>query len=212
MTQPAAWPHLFHEGAAGTPILLLLHGTGGTEHDLLPLVERIAPGAGYLAPRGPVQENGMNRWFRRFGEGVFDVDDVARRAGELAEFIQHSHHTYGLADRPLIAVGLSNGANIALAAALLQPTTVPAVVAFSGMYPLEGRTVDADLQGSSVALFNGRQDPLAPFESVTRLHSVLQSRGAEVTLTAREGGHGIHPTDVTGAAAWITSTTRKEQP
>ncbi len=209
MSTPSDWPHLFAAGAAGTPVLLLLHGTGGTEHDLLPLVERLAPGAGYLSPRGPVQEHGLNRWFRRFGEGVFDVDDVVRRAGELAGFIGWARDHYGIADRPLVAVGFSNGANIALATALLHPDAVRSAVAFSGMFPLEGRAVDADLSGSSIALFNGQSDAMAPIDSVIRVGSILESRGAEVDRNVREGGHGIHPTEVDGAAAWITSHTRK---
>lgn len=209
MSTAGTWPHLFEAGAAGTPVLLLLHGTGGTEHDLLPLAARLAPGAGYLAPRGPVQEHGLNRWFRRFGEGVFDVDDVVRRAGELAAFLGWARDHYGIADRPLIAVGFSNGANIALAAALLHPDVVSRAVAFSGMYPLEGRTIGADLSGTSVALFNGTSDAMAPIESVTRLGSILESRGAEVERNVREGGHGIHPSEVDGAAAWIASHTQK---
>jgi phospholipase/carboxylesterase len=203
------WPHLFGAGTADTPVLLLLHGTGGTEHDLLPLVERLAPGAGHLAPRGPVQEHGMNRWFRRFGEGVFDVDDVVRRAAELAAFVSWAREHYGIGDRRLIAVGFSNGANIALATALLHPGMVADAVAFSGMYPLEGRIVEADLSGSSIALFNGTADAMAPFDSVVRVGSILESRGAEVSRSVREGGHGIHPTEVDGAAAWIASHTRK---
>jgi phospholipase/carboxylesterase len=206
MTPMHEWPHLFEAGAPGTPVLLLLHGTGGSEHDLLPLADRLAPGAGYLAPRGPVQEHGMNRWFRRFGEGVFDVDDVVRRAGELAGFVDWARGHYGIADRPLVAVGFSNGANIALAAALLHPGAVANAVAFSGMYPLEGRTVQADLSGTSVALFNGRSDAMAPIDSVIRVGSILESRGAEVTRNVREGGHGIHPGEIDGAAAWIAST------
>ncbi|MPY10681.1 alpha/beta hydrolase [Arthrobacter bussei] len=209
MTTTHAWPHLFHEGAADTPVLLLLHGTGGTEHDLLPLAERLAPGAGYLAPRGPVREHGMNRWFRRFGEGVFDIDDVVLRAGELAAFISWAREHYALGDRRLIAVGFSNGANIALATALLHPGMVADAVAFSGMYPLEGRSIDTDLSGSSIALFNGSADAMAPLDSAVRVGSILESRGAEVRRNVREGGHGIHPTEVDGAAAWITSLTRK---
>jgi len=203
------WPHLFEAGAAGTPMLLLLHGTGGSEQDLLPLVDRLAPGAGHLAPRGPVREHGLNRWFRRFGEGVFDVDDVVRRAGELAVFIGWARDHYGFGGRPLIAVGFSNGANIALATALLHPDTVTTAVAFSGMHPLEGRTIYADLSGLSIALFNGKVDAMAPIDSVVRVGSILESRGAEVSRNVREGGHGIHPTEVDGAAAWIASNNRK---
>lgn len=209
MTSTHDWPHLFREGVAASPVLLLLHGTGGTEQDLLPLVERLASGAGYLAPRGPVQEHGLNRWFRRFGEGVFDVDDVVRRAGELAGFIGWARAHYGFDDRQLIAVGFSNGANIALATALLHPDAVRKAVAFSGMYPLEGRTIETDLAGTSVALFNGAADAMAPLDSVVRVASILESRGAEVSRTVREGGHGIHPTEVDGAAAWIASHIEK---
>lgn len=209
MTTTHEWPHLFDAGAAGAPVLLLLHGTGGTEHDLLPLVDRLAPGAGHLAPRGPVRERGLSRWFRRFGEGVFDVDDVVRRAGELAAFIGWAQDHYGFGERPLVAVGFSNGANIALATALLHPDAVTTAVAFSGMYPLEGRTIDADLSGSSIALFNGKADAMAPIDSVVRVGSILESRGAEVSRNVREGGHGIHPTEVDGAAAWIASNNRK---
>jgi phospholipase/carboxylesterase len=209
MTDTHVWPHLFEAGDPGTPVLLLLHGTGGTEHDLLPLAERLAPGAGHLAPRGPVQEHGMNRWFRRFGEGVFDVDDVVRRAGELAGFIGWARSAYAIGGRPLVAVGFSNGANIGLATAILHPDTVTRAVAFSGMYPLDGRPVEADLAGSAVALFNGEADPMAPLESVVRLGSVLESRGAEVDRNVRAGGHGIHPTEVDAAAVWIASHTEE---
>ncbi|TKV28947.1 alpha/beta hydrolase [Arthrobacter sp. NamB2] len=209
MTTPQTWPHLFEAGTAGSPVLLLLHGTGGDEHDLLPLADRLAPGAGYLAPRGPVQEHGMNRWFRRFGEGVFDVDDVVRRAAELAGFVERARSHYGFGDRQLVAVGFSNGANIALAMALLHPQAAPRTIAFSGMYPLEGRTIDADLSGTAVALFNGTSDAMAPIDSAIRVGSILESRGAEVDRNVREGGHGIHPTEVAGAAAWITSHTKK---
>ncbi|MUK00986.1 hypothetical protein GM708_03000 [Vibrio cholerae] len=209
MTTTHDWPHLFDPGTEGSPVLLLLHGTGGTEQDLLPLVERLAPGAGYLAPRGPVQEHGMNRWFRRLSEGVFDVDDVVRRSAEFVGFLDRARETYGIGDRTFVAVGFSNGANIALATLLLHPAELPLAVAFSGMYPLEGRSIDADLTGTSVALFNGRTDPMAPFDSVTRLGSILESRGAEVDRAVREGGHGIHSSEVAGAAAWIASHTQK---
>ncbi len=209
MTTTHDWPHLFKEGAADTPVLLLLHGTGGTEHDLIPLVEELAPGAGYLAPRGPVQEHGMNRWFRRFGEGNFDVDDVVRRSGELAGFLEWARAHYGIGDRQLVAVGFSNGANIGLATTLLHPEAVSTTVAFSGMYPLDDRSVEADLSGSSIALFNGRADAMAPIDSVVRLGSVLESRGAAVDRNVREGGHGIHPSEIGAAAAWISSHNRK---
>ncbi|TDK24647.1 alpha/beta hydrolase [Arthrobacter crusticola] len=197
------WPHVFEPGDPGTPVLLLLHGTGGSEHDLLPLAPRLSPGAGILSPRGPVSENGMNRWFRRLREGVFDTADVVARAGELAGFLGWAREAYGLGDRPVAAVGFSNGANIALATALLHPGELDRVVAFSGMYPLDAHPVDTDLAGTRVALFNGAEDPMAPQDSVERLTAVLQSHGADVERATHPGGHGITADDVTAAALWI---------
>ncbi|MBG6191058.1 phospholipase/carboxylesterase [Arthrobacter sp. CAN_A212] len=207
MTNVDQWPHLHDAGTPDSPVLLLLHGTGGTEHDLLQLAQRLAPGAGYLAPRGPVQEQGMNRWFRRFGEGKFDVDDVVRRAGELADFVQWARQNYGLGERKVIAVGFSNGANIALATVLLHPQALADVVAFSGMYPLGDRSFDGDLSGTAVALFNGEADAMAPVTSVTQLKSVLDNTGSDVHQVVREGGHGVHPVEVDAAATWIGSRT-----
>ncbi len=183
--------------------MLLLHGTGGDEHDLLPLAAQLSPGSGTLAPRGAVQEAGMNRWFRRIREGVFDVDDVVRRSGDLAAFIEWATTFYEFRDRPLIAVGFSNGANIALATTLLHPGILPAVVAFCGMHPLDGITLRGDLDTVSVALFNGDADPMAPQASVDQLAAVLQSRRATVSRNLRPGGHGIRPSEVTAAAEWI---------
>ncbi|MHA7264524.1 alpha/beta hydrolase [Arthrobacter sp. TMN-37] len=208
MPEPAGtaahpWPHVFEPGESGTPVLLLLHGTGGTEHDLLPLAQRLAPGAGILSPRGPVSEHGLNRWFRRLREGVFDTADVVARAGEVADFLTWARGAYGLGDRQVIAVGFSNGANIALATALLHPAELGRVAAFSGMYPLDAHPVDADLTGTRIALFNGAGDSMAPQESVERLTSVLESRGADVERATHPGGHGIDPEDITAAAMWI---------
>ncbi len=135
------WPHLWRDGDADRPVLLMLHGTGGNETEISRLAELLAPGAAVLAPRGRVSENGMNRWFRRLAEGVFDVDDVRFRAEELVAFLAAATEHYGFGSRPVIAVGLSNGANIALAAALLHPGSVSRVVAFSGMFPLDDRAL-----------------------------------------------------------------------
>lgn len=209
MTGPHAWPHVFEPGSTDAPVLLLLHGTGGSESDLLPLAARLAPQAGVLSPRGPVQEHGSNRWFRRFGEGVFDVDDVIRRAGELAAFLAWAREAYGIGGREVIAVGFSNGANIGLAVAILHPEALDGVVAFSGMYPLEGHTVDADLSAADVALFNGDADPMAPPASVEQLAAVLESRGARLTRSMRPGGHGVHPSDISGAASWLADRSRR---
>ena len=197
------WPHLWRDGDADRPVLLMLHGTGGNETEISRLAELLAPGAAVLAPRGRVSENGMNRWFRRLAEGVFDVDDVRFRAEELVAFLAAATEHYGFGSRPVIAVGLSNGANIALAAALLHPGSVSRVVAFSGMFPLDDRALETDLSGSRVILLNGETDPMAPTASVDRLAAVLRECGADVTRRVRPGGHGVAQQDLDAAREWI---------
>ncbi|MCY7326263.1 MAG: alpha/beta hydrolase [Microbacteriaceae bacterium] len=206
MTAPApAWPHLYREGSPGSPVLLMLHGTGGNEHDFAALAKSLDPSAAVLAPRGPVQERGMLRWFHRFAEGQFDVDDVVRRSGELAAFIAEARAAYGLGDRRLIAIGFSNGANIALATALLHPQSIDRVIAFSGMNPLPDREVDTDLSGSRVLLLNGDSDPFAPLASAKRVVAVLAERGAEARHVVRAGGHGIDESDLGAALDWLAA-------
>jgi phospholipase/carboxylesterase len=193
------WPHLFVAGEAHAPVLLTLHGTGSNEQEIAELAPRLDPRAGVLSPRGLVREHGMPRWFRRMGEGVFDVDDVVIRAGELAGFLTAAREHYELGDRSLVAVGFSNGANIALATAMLHPGVLSRVVAFSGMYPFGDRDEAPDLQGVRVTLLNGREDPMAPMSSVERLVTVLRDRGADVDQHLRGGGHGISPEDLAAA-------------
>jgi phospholipase/carboxylesterase len=190
------WPHLFDPGEADAPVLLMLHGTGSNEQEIAGLAAELDPRAGVLAPRGLVRERGMPRWFRRLSEGVFDVDDVITRAGELAGFVGDARQLYGLTDRSLVAVGFSNGANIALATAMLHPDQVSRVVAFSGMYPFADRDEACDLHDVRVVTLNGRADPMAPLDSVTRLVAVLQEKGADVRQHLRAGGHGIGPQDL----------------
>jgi phospholipase/carboxylesterase len=179
----------------------MLHGTGGNEQEIATLAAELDPRAGVLAPRGRVRESGMARWFRRHGEGVFDVDDVIVRAGELAGFVTaaREHHSWG--DRPLVAVGFSNGANIALATAILHPTVVDRVIAFSGMYPFGDREVAADLRNVRIVTLNGESDPMAPLASVNRLADSLRERGADVHQHLRPGGHGIAMSDLDAARA-----------
>lgn len=197
------WPHLYRPGSEDAPVLLMLHGTGGSEHQIAALAADLAPDAGVLAPRGQVTEHGMARWFRRHGEGVFDVDDVMARAGDLAGFLAAAREHYGLGNRPVVAAGFSNGANIALATAMLHPKALDRVVAFSGMYPLGDRDSSADLSGSRLLLVNGHADPMAPAPSVARLAAELSRHGAGVEQVLRPGGHGIHPLDLEAARGWL---------
>lgn len=201
---PARWPHLYHPGSEHAPVLLMLHGTGGNEHEIAALAAELNPDAGVLAPRGPVTEQGMLRWFRRHGEGNFDVDDVIARAGDLAGFITAAREQYGMGARPVIAVGFSNGANIALATAMQHPGILKNVIAFSGMYPFGDREPAADLAGTNLLVLNGDADPMAPLPSVTTLLTALTSHGANAEQVLRPGGHGIEYTDLAAARRWLT--------
>jgi phospholipase/carboxylesterase len=187
-------PHVFlpaDETAAGAP-LLLLHGTGGDEHDLLPLRDHLSPGAAVLSVRGTVLENGMPRFFRRLREGVFDEDDLRRRADDLAEFVLNASAAYGIQPRSLVAVGFSNGANIASALLLERPGVVGAAVLLAAMTPF-AQPPDVDLTGTLVVVSNGQRDPMVPGTVTRRLVNQLRERGADVVELPHPGGHQIHP-------------------
>jgi len=207
----AGWPHLYQPGSEHAPVLLMLHGTGGNEHEIAALAKELDPDAGVLAPRGPVTEQGMLRWFRRHSEGNFDVDDVIARSGDLAGFLEAVREHYTLGERPVIAVGFSNGANIALATAMLHPGTLGHVIAFSGMYPFGDRELSADLAGTSLLVLNGDADPMAPLPSVSTLLAALASHGASAEQVLRPGGHGIQYTDLAAARDWLTRPPTKQQ-
>lgn len=187
--------------APGAPTLLLLHGTGGNEDDLVPLAESLAPGAGVLSPRGKVLENGMPRFFRRLAEGVFDLEDLRRRTRELAEFVETARVRYGIADPP-VAVGFSNGANIAAALLLLRPEVLSSALLFRPMVPLvPDRT--GGLDGVRVAIVSARQDPIVPPEQPEELAELLRRAGAEVVLHWIAGGHGLTRQDVAVGREWF---------
>lgn len=187
-------PHVFmpaEEDAAGPP-LLLLHGTGGNEYDLLPLRDHVSPGAAVLSVRGTVLENGMPRFFRRISEGVFDEDDLRRRADDLAEFVVTASAAYGIEERSLVAVGFSNGANIASAMLLQRPGLLAAAVLLAAMIPY-AEPPAADLTGSLVIISNGDRDPMIKSRVSQQLAGQLRERGAEVVELPHPGGHQIYP-------------------
>jgi phospholipase/carboxylesterase len=187
-------PHVFmpaEEDAAGPP-LLLLHGTGGNEYDLLPLRDHVSPGAAVLSVRGTVLENGMPRFFRRISEGVFDEDDLRRRADDLAEFVVTASAAYGIEERSLVAVGFSNGANIASALLLQRPGLLAAAVLLAAMTPY-AEPPAADLTGSLVIISNGARDPMITSGVTQQLAGQLRERGAEVVELPHPGGHQIYP-------------------
>ena len=192
MTDPVQdRPHVFlpAEGEPAGPPLLLLHGTGGDEHDLLPLRDRLSPDAAALSVRGTVLENGMPRFFRRLREGVFDEDDLRRRVDELADFVRMASSTYGIEAR-LVAVGFSNGANIASALLLQRPEVLAGAVLFAAMVPY-AEPPAADLTGVPVIISNGERDPMIPAAMTEQLADQLRDRGASVTALPHRGGHSI---------------------
>src|SRR3954470_18028547 len=185
---------------AGRLPILLLHGTGGDENDLLPLGQAIAPGAALLSPRGKVLEGGMPRFFRRLAEGVFDEQDVRRRANELADFVQDARVAYGL-DAP-VAVGFSNGANIAAAVLQLRPEVLAGAVLLRAMVPLKEAPVRR-LDDKPVLILSGTADPIVPAENAARLASILKGAGAVVDHRTLPTGHGLSQADVTLTKTWL---------
>lgn len=184
----------------GLPPLLLLHGTGGSEDDLLPLGRAISPGSALLSPRGRVLEHGMPRFFRRLAEGVFDEEDVKQRANELADFVAEAREAYGLGE--LTAIGFSNGANIAAAMLLLRPEAIRSGIFLRAMVPLSEPPV-VDLTGKRVLLLSGAVDPIVPPENSRRLAAILREANAEVYAQALPASHGLTPQDVSLSQQWM---------
>ncbi|MDQ3285783.1 MAG: alpha/beta hydrolase, partial [Actinomycetota bacterium] len=186
----------------GAPTLILLHGTGGDENDLLPLGRMLDERAALLSPRGKVLENGMPRFFRRLSMGVFDEKDLVNRTHELASFVEEAASEYGLDPKRLFAVGFSNGANIAASLLLLHPELLAGAVLLRAMTPFELETLP-DLSGTPVYLAAGRSDQMIPPESTKRLVELLREAGAEVTLNWQPGGHGIDRAEVEATRDWL---------
>ena len=181
--------------------LLLLHGTGGDEGDLLPLGQAVSPGAALLSPRGQALENGMPRFFRRLAEGVFDEEDLRRRAQDLADFIQEARERYGL-PAPL-ALGFSNGANIAAALLLLRPEALSGAVLLRAMPPFR-QPPATELAGHKVLMLSGVSDPIIPPAASRALAETLQGAGAEVTLKELPAGHGLTQMDLGLTKGWLS--------
>jgi predicted esterase len=204
MSRPdLGFAHLFQAPAdRGEPTLLLLHGTGGDERDLLPLAGTLAPQAGVLSPRGKVREGGMPRFFRRVAEGVFDLEDLRRRTRELADFVGAAAGRYGFDPHRVVAVGFSNGANIAASLLLLEPALLAGAVLFRAMVPLVPDPLPA-IPGTPVFLSSGEEDPLVARAEAERLAALLRHAGADVTLHWEPAGHSLAPGDASAARAWL---------
>jgi phospholipase/carboxylesterase len=200
-------PDFIHEFVPGKSkrTLLLLHGTGGNERDLIPLGRELDPNASLLSPRGKVLENGMPRFFRRLAEGVFDLEDLQKRTHELADFVTSAAQRYEINIKRIVAVGYSNGANIAASMLLLRPEILQAAILFRAMVPLIPET-KPDLTSAGVWIGAGTHDPIIPASNTKELVELLRSAGADVTIRFFQSGHELTSDDVDLAREWLTKS------
>jgi predicted esterase len=197
-------PDFIHNFVAGNSsrALFLLHGTGGNEQDLIALGHELDPNAALLSPRGKVLENGMPRFFRRLAEGVFDLEDLKYRANELADFVAAAGEHYGFTSDNVVAVGYSNGANIAASMLLLRPEILGAAILFRPMVPLVPDKLP-DLSSVCVWIGAGNQDPIIAPSETQRLVSLFRSAKADVTIRFFDAGHGLTNDEVEAAGRWL---------
>ncbi len=196
--------HVFEPGSdPDAPPLLLLHGTGGSEQDLLRVGRTVSPGSTLLSPRGDVSEGGALRFFARIGEGVFDPQEVARRTQALADFVLAAAKHYTIDVSRLVAIGFSNGANIAASLLLLRPETLAAAVLFRPMVVLDLPAAPNSLVGKRVLITTGSTDPLVPADHPARLAELFRAGGADVTCRSHPASHALVQADVTTARDWL---------
>lgn len=205
MTHVLDRPHVWLPGSSGHP-LLLLHGTGGDENDLVPLRDHLDPRAPVLSVRGTVVENGMPRFFRRLREGVFDEDDLRAQVGALAEFLVAAEERYEVAAGSWTAVGFSNGANIASALMFTRPERLTGAILVAAMVPFRDGPPPSDLTSRRVLISNGRHDPMATADHTSTLIGQFRSAGAETTTAPHDGGHTIAPDLLPRMADWLADT------
>ena len=199
------YQHLFQPGSdPAAPPLLLLHGTGGNERDLLPLAAALSPTSAVLSPRGDVSEGGALRFFARIAEGVFDPVEVTRRTHTLADFVVNAAREHALDRSRLIAVGFSNGANIAATMLQLRPEALGGAILLRAMVVLDQPATPGSLTGQRVLLLNGQRDPLVPPDHPPRLAGHLRAGGATVSLAMLPHGHGLNQADLAAAKTWLT--------
>jgi phospholipase/carboxylesterase len=186
----------------GANTLFVLHGTGGDEDDLLSLARMIDGEAAILSPRGKVLENGMPRFFRRFGEGKFDIEDLKFRTAELADFVSVASKKYGFDQRSLVALGYSNGANIAASLFLLRPEILKRAILFRAMLPIEPDKLP-DLSDKMVFISAGRFDTMIPKDGTLALEKVLEEAGAKVTMNWEDSTHSLTNAEIVKTKGWL---------
>lgn len=192
---------IYNEGKAGEPVIVLLHGTGADENNLIPVSDALAPDATVLSIRGNVSENGMNRYFKRHGEGHYDVEDLNKRGKELYDFIEQKAEEYNFALEDVILFGFSNGSNIGINMLLLEKAKFNKAMLFAPMYPVE---IEAgpDLSDAKILLSMGENDPIVPKEESDRVIEIFKSRGAKVDQVW-VNSHEINEKNLITAKQWL---------
>lgn len=201
---PLTYHHVFQPGTdVSAPPLLLLHGTGGDENDLIPLARRLSPESAILSPRGDVSEHGARRFFARKAEGVFDPAEVTRRTHALADFVAAAIKEYAIPADRLTAIGFSNGANIAATLMLLRPEILAAGLLLRPMVVLDQRAAAGTLSGKRVLIATGTADPIVSPDHAAKLADLLRAGGAGVAIHESRAGHNLTPDDLAAADAWL---------
>ncbi|MGF7006643.1 alpha/beta hydrolase [Aminobacter sp. BE322] len=200
-----AYIHKLLPGEPGSPLVFALHGTGGDENQLVGFARELVPGATVVSPRGDVSEMGAARFFRRTGEGVYDMDDLARATAKMAGFVEA--HVAAAKPSQVFALGYSNGANILASVLFAAPEKLDAVALMHPLIPFAPE-IDGSLAGRRVLITAGRRDPICPPELTGRLDAYLRDAGADARLEWHEGGHEVRPNEIEAAKRFFAS---KEQ-
>ncbi len=202
----STYHHIFEPGTdPSAPPLLLLHGTGGDERDLLRLGHTLSPGSALLSPRGDVSEGGARRFFARLAEGVFDPAEITRRTNALADWLAVATKQYALDPARLTAVGFSNGANVAATLLLLRPESLGAAIMLRPMVVLDQPARAGSLAGKRALLLNGEADPIVPLDHPPRLAALLEAGGAKTTVKLLPASHQLTSADITTAQSWLVA-------
>jgi predicted esterase len=193
--------HQFLSGTTETTVLAL-HGTGGNENDLVSLAQTIFPGANVLSPRGNISENGANRFFRRFAEGIFDLENLREETEKLANFVIQSSQRYGFAANDVIALGYSNGANIAASVLLSRPEILRGAILLRAMTPFEPQ-IYPELRKKPIFLAAGLDDSIVGNENVLNLAQIFNSAEADVTLHFSVADHSLRHEEIEAAQQFV---------
>lgn len=198
--------HKLLPGEPGSPLVFTFHGTGGDENQLLGFARELVPGATIVSPRGDVSEMGAARFFRRTGEGVYDMDDLDRATGKMAGFVKA--HIEAAKPSKVLALGYSNGANILASVLFAEPELFDAVALMHPLIPFEPE-VKGSLAGRHVLITAGRRDPICPPEITSRLDAYLRAAGADVRLEWHEGGHEVRPNEIEAVKSLFAKATKE---